>query len=127
MPCRARSLRILESRNPEVSQRWIASRCSWQRVQPSPRGRLQYQQHVAELFVAYGARLSRQPGRFRCPQIAAHRFRIEAEPRRDPFLRQMLLPESQDFPQFDHGDLAIYPRLLLGTGPRTADDYRVAR
>src|SRR5262245_35492884 len=45
-------------------------------------------------------------------EIPANRFRIEPELGGDPLLRQARATEPKDFPDFDHGDLAIHPCLL---------------
>src|SRR6266480_1248894 len=84
----------------------------------TPAARLQRQQYVADPLVAERLHLTSQPGRFCRSQIATNRLRIQAEQRGNPFLRHLLLPEPKDFPKFDHRDLAIHPRLLLGHGPR---------
>src|SRR5580704_13959339 len=78
----------------------------------TPTARLQPQQYVAHLLVAERFHLSSQPARFCRSQIATHRLRIQAQLRGNPFLRRLLLPEPKHFPEFDHRDLAIHPRLL---------------
>src|SRR5262249_48860922 len=50
----------------------------------------------------------------------------------DPLLRSALTSEPKDFPDFDYGDLAIHPRLLVPDAaqnrrPRTGDLYRAVR
>jgi hypothetical protein len=61
-------------------------------------------------------------------EIPADGFRIEPELGGDPLLRQALASEPKDFPDFDHRDLAIHPRLLVpGQRPRTGDLYRAVR
>jgi hypothetical protein len=74
------------------------------------------QQYIAHLLVAERLNRSSQPGRFGRTQIPAHRLWIQAHLGNNPFLRHLLLPEPKDFPELDHRDLAIHPRLLPGLG-----------
>ncbi len=78
--------------------------------------RLQRQQDVADLLVTERLQRSSQPRRFCRTQIPAHRLWIEAQLGGDPLLRHPRLPEPKDFPELDHRDLAIHPRLLPGLG-----------
>ncbi len=100
----------------------MASRCSLQRVQPSPCGpsptRLQRQQHVARLLVALVSPFA-LAARLLPPRtdiITANRFRIEAQPRSDPFLRHLLLPPGKGFEKL-HSQGAKALKNPSGRGP----------
>jgi hypothetical protein len=61
-------------------------------------------------------------------EIPADGFRIEPELGGDPLLRQALAAEPKDFPDFNHGDLAIHPRLLAPERrPEVGDLYRAGQ
>ena len=88
----------------------------------SPTRRMQREQHLTDGFVAdrggHGDAGSR--GRL---QIATNSLRIEPELGGDALLRQALAAEPKVFPDFNHGDLAIHPRLLApkrGSEPETS-------
>ena len=83
----------------------------------APAGRMQREQHLADLLVADRRRHADAGGRGGL-EIPPDGLRIEPELGGDPLLRQALAAKPQDFSDFDHRDLAIHPRLLApGRGP----------
>jgi hypothetical protein len=83
---------------------------------------IEFEQSVEHLLASGGAqgKADRRPMRRRhadtggrCRrEIPTDGLGIEPELGGDPLLRQALAAEPKDFPDFDHGDLAIHPRLL---------------
>jgi hypothetical protein len=76
---------------------------------------------MALLCAEFG--ISRKTGILRRREIPAHRFGIEPKLGGDPLLRQALASQPKDFPDVNHGDLAIPPRLLApgrDPGPETS-------
>jgi hypothetical protein len=78
---------------------------------PTARG-MQREQDLTDLLVAHRRRHA-HASRLRRGEIPANRFRIEPELGGDPLLRQARAAEPKDFPDFNHGDLAIHPCLLV--------------
>jgi hypothetical protein len=79
---------------------------------------LKGQEHRAYVVVAHGLAPDAQAEIRGRTGIATNGFRVQPQLRREPLGRHPLAPESQDFFDFEHGDLAIHPRLLVqGTAP----------
>jgi hypothetical protein len=100
---------LLETPRPAVAAR-------------APTGGMQREQDLTDLLIADRRRHTDAGGRGG-REIPADGFRIEPKLGGDPLLRQALASEPKDFPDFDHGDLAIHPRLLVpgrGPGPETS-------
>jgi hypothetical protein len=72
---------------------------------------MQREEDLTDLVVADRRRDADASDRRR-REIPAHGLRIEPEPGGDAFLRQAPAAQAKDFPDFNHGDLAIHPRLL---------------
>ncbi|MCA1563386.1 MAG: hypothetical protein LC804_25085 [Acidobacteria bacterium] len=96
---------LLETARPAVATR-------------SSTGGMQCEQDLTDLLVADHRRATDAGGRGR-REIPADRFRIEPELGGDPLLRQALAAEPKDFPDFNHGDLAIHPCLLAPSAARS--------